>query len=378
MEVPPQDQKAAASGVSNGDEKPRPPTIMDEVLRERTVVEEYRDRITAIYKEKQPEKVSEVDNFLKKYQGQEHVLYLKICKKYSVPEQPQYRGNCPFGRGLAGIKTAGDLKMPFSSDLGNPGSSSPTSATGSGVLSNSSSVDSSLSARPPSFEKLPAKIPAPQDIRTAGISTTDEAATGAPAPSFSLSAGPLGSLKSGGFGSSLATQAFTPPNKPSTAASPGVSGDREATSPLFPSGMSLGASNGRERSRSPPLKKVQFLGSLASDVPTAVTRASGPAQVAPEEVWAILYRGELRGTLAQFESKIVSVHKGKEGARAGAEKEMASRKADIAKTAKTEDVVEGSTSSSGEFACGFRVKGMGASGENVGLCEWFLTRHSIT
>jgi len=135
------------AGISNGDEKPRATTIMDEVVRERTVVEEYRDRITAIYKAKRPEKVSEVDNLLKKYQGQEHILYLKVCEKYSVPEQPQYRGNCPFGKGLVGIKTdlkISDFKMPFSSDF--------------------SFIDSGLSSR----------LPVPQ-ARAAGISTTDNA-----------------------------------------------------------------------------------------------------------------------------------------------------------------------------------------------------------
>lgn len=56
-----------------------------------------------VYQQYNPGKLGEVDNLLTKYRGNEHELYLKICKKYNVaPQAPisaQAAAN-PFGSGL--------------------------------------------------------------------------------------------------------------------------------------------------------------------------------------------------------------------------------------------------------------------------------------
>lgn len=119
----------AASGEKEGDAVPAPaPTVLKG--RERTVVEEYRERITKIYTEKQPTKLDEIEKFLEKYKGQEHILYLKVCKKYSVVEEEEYRGNSPFGRGLFVLtkKPTGTLAENKTSDDGNLATTSPSSA----------------------------------------------------------------------------------------------------------------------------------------------------------------------------------------------------------------------------------------------------------
>eukprot|EP00746_Dinoflagellata_sp_MGD_P013117 gnl/MRDRNA2_/MRDRNA2_128211_c0_seq1.p1 gnl/MRDRNA2_/MRDRNA2_128211_c0~~gnl/MRDRNA2_/MRDRNA2_128211_c0_seq1.p1 ORF type:complete len:409 (-),score=85.90 gnl/MRDRNA2_/MRDRNA2_128211_c0_seq1:42-1268(-) len=388
---------ASSGGSGNSEEKPPPPTIMDEVIKERTAVEEYRERITAIYKEKQPEKVAEVDNFLKKYQGQEHILYLKICKKYSVVAQPEYRGNCPFGKGLNGIKSAipsalpGELKMPFGSSI--PGGTS--SSADSSKLGNATSTDSWLASLGDKTEKkIPpvaaAAPPAPAAASDAPApSEPPSAATGPPTPSFSLSSGPLGSMKQTLMGSSLSPPVSNQPNKP-VASFPGGKAVSLAASQTFsplaraqekgPNG-----SNGKDRSRSPPPSKVSFLGSLADagsragNVPASVaTGAASTSQGTSTTVWAVIFRGELRGALSQFEAKTVVVCSSKEIAMAAAQKDMMSRKAEISTTGKVDDVVDGSASSSGEFACGFRIKYTGdPSGEKDGICEWYLTSHPL-
>jgi len=45
----------------------------------------YRERIAAVYREHNPDKLSEVDGLLLKYQGREQELYFAICRKYKVP-----------------------------------------------------------------------------------------------------------------------------------------------------------------------------------------------------------------------------------------------------------------------------------------------------
>merc|ERR1740117_96150 len=97
--APPKPDGGGSGGGAGGGETAKPPSVLS--ARERTVVEEYRDRITKIYSDKQPTKVDEIDKFLDKYKGQEQVLYLKICKKYSIEAEPEYKVKSPFGCGLS-------------------------------------------------------------------------------------------------------------------------------------------------------------------------------------------------------------------------------------------------------------------------------------
>jgi len=52
----------------------------------------YRERLRKLYAEKNPDKLAKLDGFLSKYAGQEHSLYEKVCKKYNVKAQPEYKG----------------------------------------------------------------------------------------------------------------------------------------------------------------------------------------------------------------------------------------------------------------------------------------------
>merc|ERR1719419_1027421 len=51
----------------------------------------YRRRITRIYEEFNQNKVNKVEGLLDKYEGNEHKLYLNICKKYFVSPEKEYK-----------------------------------------------------------------------------------------------------------------------------------------------------------------------------------------------------------------------------------------------------------------------------------------------
>jgi len=51
----------------------------------------YRERIVAIYTRSNPTKLNEVDTLMAKYKSQEHTMYLKVCKKYGVPPEPEIK-----------------------------------------------------------------------------------------------------------------------------------------------------------------------------------------------------------------------------------------------------------------------------------------------
>ncbi|CAE7949118.1 unnamed protein product [Symbiodinium sp. KB8] len=53
------------------------------------VKQAYRERMVKIYQQHNPSKVSEIDTLMGKYVGQEHTMYLKICKKYNVQPEPE-------------------------------------------------------------------------------------------------------------------------------------------------------------------------------------------------------------------------------------------------------------------------------------------------
>ena len=48
----------------------------------------YRAQVEDIYAEKNPSKLSDVAGVLKKYEGMECLLYLKVCTKYAVDALP--------------------------------------------------------------------------------------------------------------------------------------------------------------------------------------------------------------------------------------------------------------------------------------------------
>jgi len=47
-------------------------------------VRTWRDRLMTVYTANNPSKVRDIDDILAKYQGQEGILYLRVCKKYNV------------------------------------------------------------------------------------------------------------------------------------------------------------------------------------------------------------------------------------------------------------------------------------------------------
>lgn len=55
-------------------------------------VAKYKQLISEIYAEKNPEKLQEIDDIMQKYSGKEKTLYLAVCSKYQIePKVPQYR-----------------------------------------------------------------------------------------------------------------------------------------------------------------------------------------------------------------------------------------------------------------------------------------------
>merc|ERR1712217_607089 len=90
----------------------------------RSAVEEYRDRITQIYSQHNPSKLSEIPNLLAKYKDKEHELYMRICQKYKVSPSPQYvapAGGPGFGGGNTPNMLGGNFQQPpGSSPFGAP------------------------------------------------------------------------------------------------------------------------------------------------------------------------------------------------------------------------------------------------------------------
>ncbi|CAE7529001.1 NUP145 [Symbiodinium natans] len=66
------------------------------------VKQAYRERMIKIYQQHNPSKVNEIDALMGKYVGQEHTMYLKICKKYNVQPEPEIRGAASPGLGNTG------------------------------------------------------------------------------------------------------------------------------------------------------------------------------------------------------------------------------------------------------------------------------------
>eukprot|EP00931_Biecheleriopsis_adriatica_P102925 TRINITY_DN7782_c0_g1_i1.p1 TRINITY_DN7782_c0_g1~~TRINITY_DN7782_c0_g1_i1.p1 ORF type:complete len:2353 (-),score=629.77 TRINITY_DN7782_c0_g1_i1:22-7080(-) len=108
------------------------------------VKQAYKDRMVKIYQQHNPSKVGEIDTLMGKYVGQEHTMYLKICKKYNVPPEPEIKaGGAPssggglFGSAPSGVAMGGGFGMQSSGGFGgmqSSGSSSPFGGAAQGGL----------------------------------------------------------------------------------------------------------------------------------------------------------------------------------------------------------------------------------------------------
>ncbi|CAE7588924.1 unnamed protein product [Symbiodinium sp. CCMP2592] len=99
------------------------------------VKQAYRERMIKIYQQHNPSKVSEIDSLMGKYVGQEHTMYLKICKKYNVQPEPEIPQNTAAPTPGLGITGGGGTT---SSLFGGGGASSGGSLFGGGASSSSS------------------------------------------------------------------------------------------------------------------------------------------------------------------------------------------------------------------------------------------------
>eukprot|EP00913_Durusdinium_trenchii_P005488 g5115.t1 len=70
------------------------------------VKQAYKDRMIKIYQQHNPGKVNEIDSLMAKYVGQEHTMYLKICKKYNVQPEPEIKADGGAAGGLFGSAAA--------------------------------------------------------------------------------------------------------------------------------------------------------------------------------------------------------------------------------------------------------------------------------
>ena len=52
--------------------------------KEKSNVQKYKELITEIYQEHNKEKLNEIDDLLKKYEGKEKTLYVAICTEYKI------------------------------------------------------------------------------------------------------------------------------------------------------------------------------------------------------------------------------------------------------------------------------------------------------
>ncbi|CAE7563039.1 unnamed protein product, partial [Symbiodinium sp. CCMP2456] len=89
------------------------------------VKQAYRERMIKIYQQHNPSKVNEIDTLMGKYVGQEHTMYLKICKKYNVQPEPEISQNA--GALSAGLGNTGG-------GLFGGGGAAPFAAASSGLF----------------------------------------------------------------------------------------------------------------------------------------------------------------------------------------------------------------------------------------------------
>jgi hypothetical protein len=102
--------------------KPQPPkkeSYMSRMIRERGEKTEkvYKERLRKLYKEHAPEKVSKVDDLIKKYTYTRiHEVYLKVCKKYSAKAEAEFDGTDPDVMDIGEEKSAAPkISMPSAS-----------------------------------------------------------------------------------------------------------------------------------------------------------------------------------------------------------------------------------------------------------------------
>jgi ribosomal protein S17E len=57
-----------------------------------TVRKEYKSRLTDVFNDHNPDKVDNVPAILSKHGNNLHSIYLKVCKKYDRPSEPEYSG----------------------------------------------------------------------------------------------------------------------------------------------------------------------------------------------------------------------------------------------------------------------------------------------
>eukprot|EP00493_Phyllostaurus_siculus_P004181 UN04201 len=100
---------------------------MSKMIRERGEKTEkvYKERLRKLYKEHAPEKVSKVDDLIKKYTYTRiHEVYLKVCKKYSAKAEAEFDGTDPDVMDMGEEKSAA------------PKSSMPSASKDSGLNAN--------------------------------------------------------------------------------------------------------------------------------------------------------------------------------------------------------------------------------------------------
>lgn len=58
-----------------------------------SVAKVYKERLVAIYEQHSPDKLASVDSLLARAKGKEHDLYVRVCTKYGIAEEAEYKGS---------------------------------------------------------------------------------------------------------------------------------------------------------------------------------------------------------------------------------------------------------------------------------------------
>merc|ERR1712227_229713 len=93
------------------------PAAPAEPVESGSVFDVYLARMEAIYAKHAPSKKASVRGFLTRSPGEEHDLYLKVCKKYNITPKPQYVG----GQAAPAASAASSAQQPPSEWLMKPG-----------------------------------------------------------------------------------------------------------------------------------------------------------------------------------------------------------------------------------------------------------------
>jgi len=164
--MPPQNQRFAENLSDDSD-------LQSDEVDEASVSYVYKEKIRELYEKQNPEKLKRLDTLMAKYEGSEHSLYVKICQKYNLTPDEEYKYPTSFADEEA-KKAPKPVSKPFTA--------APTKSEDKPVVPSFGAKVAETPANAPLFA-MPAEELAPAGPAPASIAmNSEEVAPAGPAP----------------------------------------------------------------------------------------------------------------------------------------------------------------------------------------------------